>query len=72
MNKKLRHLNICSRIMELDLSTFYVINVHRHSETILQGNLEENKNLLKKFKFTSTDYGFLISEVSKHIKIILT
>ena len=72
MNKKLRHLNICANVMKLDLNAFYAINIYQHSKTTLQGNLEENKSLLKKYKFTSTDYGFLVAHVSNHIKIVLT
>jgi hypothetical protein len=58
--------------MELDLNKFYAINTYQHSKTVLQGNLEENKSLLKKYTFVSNDYGFLKANVSNHIEIILT
>ena len=72
MNKKLRHLNLCANVMKLDLNAFYAINTYKHSKTTLQGNLEENKSLLKKYTFVSNDYGFLKANVSNHIEIILT
>ena len=72
MNKKLKHLNICANVMKLDLNAFYAIYIYHHSKTTVQGNLEENKSLLKKYTFVSNDYGFLKAEISKHIEIILT
>ena len=70
MNKRLRHLNICANVMKLDLNKFYAIRLD--SRTYLQGNIEENKDLLSKYTFVSNDYGFLKANVSKHIEIILT
>ena len=71
MHKRLRHFNICSKIMQLDLNKFYSIRID-DTYTIIQGDIEKNKDLLSKYKFNSTDYGFLKAEVSKHIKIVLT